>query len=193
MGSLRGLHRLGCLGRQSGLGLGLGGEQGQRGIDHPRLVRHTRAIQPGPFRHTPPTPLELECAIMVVEDVLMPLAARIPPHPVLHLQSPEPLTEVLGNRVQSRENIERLFGQLAAMVEGDPLASAQLPRDRHFAAALLILLVIRPVTGWIALLGYKADRGEKWTLAFFGIAFVVTVTVAPTQRNTTSPKSNYSP
>ena len=69
----------------------------------------------------------------------MPLAARIPPHPVLHLQSPVPLAEVLGNRVQSRENIERLFGQLAAMVEGDPLASAQLPRDRRFAAALLIL------------------------------------------------------
>ena len=97
------------------------------------------AMTPGPFRRDPPTPLELEQAIMVVEDVLMPLAARIPPHPVLHLQSPEPLAEVLGNRVQSRENIERLFGQLVAMVEGDPLASAQLPRDRRFAAALLIL------------------------------------------------------
>ena len=97
------------------------------------------ALTPGPFRRDPPTPLELEQAIMVVEDVLMPLADRIPPHPVLHLQSPEPLTEVLGNRVQSRENIERLFGQLAAMVEGDPLASAQLPRERRVAAALLIL------------------------------------------------------
>ena len=41
---------------------------------------------------------------MVVEDVLMPLADRIPPHPVLHLQSPVPLAEVLGNRAQSREN-----------------------------------------------------------------------------------------
>lgn len=97
------------------------------------------ALTPGPFRRDPPTPLELEQAIMVVEDVLMPLAARIPPHPVLHLQSPEPLAEVLGNRVQSRDNIERLFGQLAAMVEGDPLASAQLPREKRIAAALLIL------------------------------------------------------
>lgn len=113
------------------------------------------ALTPGPFRRDPPsaleleqaipvtedllTPLELEQAIMVVEDVLMPLADRIPPHPVLHLQSPEPLAEVLGNRVQSRENIERLFGQLAAMVEGDPLASAQLPREKRIAAALLIL------------------------------------------------------
>ncbi|MFM4648829.1 hypothetical protein [Aeromonas bivalvium] len=113
------------------------------------------ALTPGPFRRDPPsaleleqailvaedTPsaLELEQAIMVVEDVLMPLAARIPPHPVLRLQSPVPLAEALGSRVQSRENIERLFGQLVAMVEGDPLASAQLPKDRRFAAALLIL------------------------------------------------------
>ncbi|WP_454010430.1 hypothetical protein [Aeromonas sp. Marseille-Q7275] len=113
------------------------------------------ALTPGPFRRDPtsaleleqailvaedpPSALELEQAIMVVEDVLMPLAARIPPHPALHLHSPVPLAEPLGSRVQSRENIERLFGQLVAMVEGDPLASAQLPKDRRFAAALLIL------------------------------------------------------
>lgn len=97
------------------------------------------ALTPGPFRRDPPSALELEQAIMVVEDMLMPLAARIPPHPVLHLHSPVPLAEPLGSRVQSRENIERLFGQLVAMVEGDPLASAQLPKDRRFAAALLIL------------------------------------------------------
>lgn len=97
------------------------------------------ALTPGPFRQDPPTSLELEQAIMVVEDVLMPLAARIPPHPLVQLHSPVPLAEALGSRVQSRESIERLFGQLVAMVEGDPLASAQLPRDRRVAAALLIL------------------------------------------------------
>lgn len=97
------------------------------------------ALTPGPFRRDPPTSLELEQAIMVVEDVLMPLAAHVPPHPLVQLHSPVPLAEALGSRVQSRESIERLFGQLVAMVEGDPLASAQLPRDRRFAAALLIL------------------------------------------------------
>ncbi|WP_241672860.1 hypothetical protein, partial [Aeromonas media] len=70
------------------------------------------ALTPSPFRRDPPNALELEQAIMVVEDVLMPLAARIPPHSVLHLHSPVPLAEPLGSRVQSRENIERLFGQL---------------------------------------------------------------------------------
>lgn len=113
------------------------------------------AMTPGPFRRDPPTPLEpeqailvaeelltpleLEQAIMVVEDVLMPLAAHVPPHPLVELHSPVPLAEVLGSHELSRESIERLFGQLVAMVEGDPLASAQLPRDRRFAAALLIL------------------------------------------------------
>ncbi|MGU5663872.1 hypothetical protein [Aeromonas sanarellii] len=113
------------------------------------------ALTPGPFRRDPPsaleleqaipvtedllTPLELEQAIMVVEDVLMPLAARIPPHSVVQLSSPVPLAAILGDQELSRENIERLFGQLAAMVEGDPLASAQLPRERRVAAALLIL------------------------------------------------------
>lgn len=97
------------------------------------------ALTPGPFRRDPPTSLELEQAIMVVEDVLMPLAAHVPPHPLVQLHSPVPLAEALGSRVQSRESIERLFGQLVAMVEGDPLASAQLPRDRRVAAALLIL------------------------------------------------------
>jgi NhaP-type Na+/H+ or K+/H+ antiporter len=35
--------------------------------------------------------------------------------------------------------------------------------------ALVILLVVRPVTGRIGLIGHPADRGEKRTLAFFGI------------------------
>ena len=37
------------------------------------------------------------------------------------------------------------------------------------AAALVILLVIRPVTGLIGLAGHKAEMGEKLTIAFFGI------------------------
>ena len=34
---------------------------------------------------------------------------------------------------------------------------------------MVILLVIRPVTGLIGLIGHPAARGEKLTLAFFGI------------------------
>ena len=92
------------------------------------------AMTPGPFRRDPPTPLELEQAILVAEELLTPLELE---QAIMVVE--DVLAEALGSRVQSRENIERLFGQLVAMVEGDPLASAQLPRDRRFAAALLIL------------------------------------------------------
>ncbi|MFC5706660.1 hypothetical protein [Aeromonas eucrenophila] len=97
------------------------------------------AMTPGPFRRDPPTAMELEQAIMVVEDVLMPLAAQIPPHQQLTLHSPVQLAGALGSHELSRESVEQLFGQFAAMVEGDPLAAANLPKARHFAATLLIL------------------------------------------------------
>ena len=104
-----------------------------------RLAFGLEAMTPAPFHQDPPTALELEQAIMVVEDALMPLAAGIPPHPVLTLHSPLPLASMLGSQELSRESVEQLFGQFVAMVEGDPLAAAQLPKDRRFAAALLIL------------------------------------------------------
>ncbi|MFQ2245472.1 hypothetical protein [Aeromonas enteropelogenes] len=98
-----------------------------------------RAIQPEPFRHAPPTPLELERAIMVVEDELMRIAPRIPSGVPLAVRSLPSLAPVLGAHQLSREHIELIFGQLAAMVEGDPLAASQLPRDDDFAATLLII------------------------------------------------------
>ncbi len=63
---------------------------------HYPLAFGTHAIQPGPFRHAPPTPLELERAIMVVEDELMRIAPQIPPGLQLTLRSQPSLAEVLG-------------------------------------------------------------------------------------------------
>ena len=97
------------------------------------------AIQPGPFRHAPPTPLELERAIMVVEDELMRIAPGIPPGLPLTLRAESSLSDALGDNPLGREQIEQAFGQLAAMAEGDPLAASELPRDEHFAAVLLIV------------------------------------------------------
>jgi NhaP-type Na+/H+ or K+/H+ antiporter len=36
-------------------------------------------------------------------------------------------------------------------------------------AAILILFVVRPITGLIGMVGAKATRSEKLTIAFFGI------------------------
>jgi NhaP-type Na+/H+ or K+/H+ antiporter len=56
-----------------------------------------------------------------------------------------------------------LFG--GALVSG-LLASVSLT---DVLVALVILLVIRPVSGLIGLWGHRADQSEKLTLAFFGI------------------------
>ncbi|WP_439844457.1 hypothetical protein [Aeromonas veronii] len=103
------------------------------------LAFGTHAIQPEPFRNAPPTPLELERAIMVVEDELMRIAPQIPPGLQLTLRSQPSLAEVLGDNQLDRDLVEQAFGQLAAMAEGDPLAANQLPRNEHFAAVLLIV------------------------------------------------------
>ena len=103
------------------------------------LAFGTRAIQPGPFHHAPPTPLELERAIMVVEDELMRIAPMIPPGLPLTLRSKPSLAEVLGNNLMSRDLVEQAFGQLTAMAEGDNLATRQLPREGELAAVLLIV------------------------------------------------------
>ncbi|MEN3758389.1 hypothetical protein ABDZ57_16360 [Aeromonas veronii] len=106
---------------------------------HYPLAFGTHAIQPGPFRNAPPTPLELERAIMVVEDELMRIAPQIPPGLQLTLRSQPSLAEALRDNQLDRDLVEQAFSQLAAMAEGDPLAANQLPRDEHFAAVLLIV------------------------------------------------------
>lgn len=69
------------------------------------------------------------------------------------------------------EQIERLAMMMVLILFGGALVSGLLRpvtwTDAAVAAA--ILLVIRPVAGWAALLGHPADRSERLTLAFFGI------------------------
>jgi NhaP-type Na+/H+ or K+/H+ antiporter len=69
------------------------------------------------------------------------------------------------------EQIERLAMMVLLILFGGALVSGLLAPVTWVdaAVALVILLVIRPLTGWLALVGHPADRGEKMTLAFFGI------------------------
>ena len=97
------------------------------------------AMTPGPFRQDPPTAHELARARRAAEAAVLPLAARSRAHEPVAPYSPVPLAGELGSHELSRESIEQLFGQFTAMVEGDPLAAAHLPKGRHFAAVLLIL------------------------------------------------------
>ncbi len=69
------------------------------------------------------------------------------------------------------EQIERLAMMVLLILFGGALVSGLLAPVTWVDAgvALAILLVVRPVTGWIGLLGWSGDRGERLTLSFFGI------------------------
>lgn len=69
------------------------------------------------------------------------------------------------------EQIERLAMMLVLLLFGGALAGGLLGPIAwpDVAIALVILLIVRPLTGRLALIGMKADAGEKWTIAFFGI------------------------
>jgi NhaP-type Na+/H+ or K+/H+ antiporter len=69
------------------------------------------------------------------------------------------------------EQVERLAMMVLLILFGGALVSGLLDSVTwtDAAIAMVILLVVRPLTGWIGLLGWSGDRGEKLTLSFFGI------------------------
>ena len=75
------------------------------------------------------------------------------------------------------EQVERLVLMVFLILFGGSLASGLLARttwlDAAFAAA--VILIVRPLTGWLGLLRFSAERSEKLMLAFFGIRGVGSV------------------
>jgi sodium/hydrogen antiporter len=69
------------------------------------------------------------------------------------------------------EQIERIAMMVLLVVFGGALAGGLLAPVgwRDVALVVLLLLVVRPLTGLVGLLGIEASRSEKLTLAFFGI------------------------
>lgn len=69
------------------------------------------------------------------------------------------------------EQVERLAMMVLLLLFGGGLVSGLLSPLTWIDAgiAVAVLLVVRPVTGLIGLIGVKVTRSEKLTLAFFGI------------------------
>ncbi|ONG59133.1 cation transporter [Pseudoroseomonas deserti] len=69
------------------------------------------------------------------------------------------------------EQIERIAMMVLLLLFGGALVRGLLAPVTWADAivAVMVLLVIRPLTGLVGLLGFKAARTEKLTLAFFGI------------------------
>ena len=98
------------------------------------------------FKHTPPTPGEMETAIMGVEDEVTRARKLLTGHPTLFTRdvSIRELALIAGVSDQSEmilslEAVERTFDLLASLVLGRPASSAGIPTNPAFAATLLIL------------------------------------------------------
>jgi len=99
------------------------------------------------FKHNPPTPGEVENAITVVEDEVMPLHKLLEPSSTLYsfdssiykiaLQTIS--TEQKNETILSRSDMEQIFDRLAAIISGRPASTDILPTENSFAATLLIL------------------------------------------------------
>jgi NhaP-type Na+/H+ or K+/H+ antiporter len=72
---------------------------------------------------------------------------------------------------QLTEQIERIAMMVLLIVFGGAIVKGLLASLTwiDIAAVLVILLVIRPASGLIGLIGHKTDRRERLILAFFGI------------------------
>jgi len=71
----------------------------------------------------------------------------------------------------SAESIERLISAVLLLLLGGAIVGGVLgPLGIAEAAiALALVLVIRPLAGWLALLRTTTPRRERWAIAFFGI------------------------
>lgn len=98
------------------------------------------------FKHTPPTPGDIENAIQVVEDEVTrarPLAAGLPAL-FTHDARIREMARLAGCAdsaaiTLTTDQVERLFDQLAARVQGRPASQTDIPDDPAFYASLLIL------------------------------------------------------
>ena len=101
------------------------------------------------LRHTPPRPLEIEQAIELVEDAVMPARAHLPDAFGLQVEDAL-LREMAGDDAPdepsvaasgwlSIQAVEDLFSRLVALSEGRPVTQDALPTDAAHAARLVIV------------------------------------------------------
>nr|CBA28513.1 hypothetical protein Csp_A07570 [Curvibacter putative symbiont of Hydra magnipapillata] len=96
--------------------------------------------------HTPPTPLDIEHAIEVTEDVLMPLAAKVARTEQLQLSGSGAALILQGVGVApdaalhwNLDEVEDLFNRIAMVSQGRPIGHEALPTAPEFYAAMVIV------------------------------------------------------
>ena len=98
------------------------------------------------LRHEPALPIELEQAIELTEDAVMPLAARFAGGGTLVLKGLGALLiaqalqgSAIGQNPLALDQVEALFNRLVALSLGRPASQETLPTDVRFLAAMLVL------------------------------------------------------
>jgi hypothetical protein len=99
------------------------------------------------FIHHPPTAGEVENAIQVVEDEVMPLHKLLTPDSnlytldarILEIARVSAFEESEQGTILSIQDMEHAFTRLAAIISGRPASQDILPTTNAFAATLLIL------------------------------------------------------
>lgn len=116
----------------------------QRAGAQERLAIGTHKTAHAHFRHFPPTAVEMELAIMTVEDELA--RVRLPEGLTLYCADAQAwqIARLAGlepdsGATVSREAVEQVFERVAMMALGHPALLVGLPEHREFAAGLLIL------------------------------------------------------
>jgi hypothetical protein len=96
----------------------------------------------GYLRHDPPTGAELEAAIEVAEDLVMPLHGHWPADEELRVVSTETAVATLaglGSDAVTRDQLEDLFNRAAAVAQGRPRSSDPQLAQPQVMATLLVL------------------------------------------------------
>ncbi|MEE3661810.1 hypothetical protein V2I52_07670 [Brenneria sp. g21c3] len=99
------------------------------------------------FKHLPPTPDEMELAIMTVEDEVMAIRHDLPPDSSLFSCDPElaVIARLSGGQegpdgwLLPLDNMEQTFKRLERVMLGSPASWEEIPLDNAFSARLLIL------------------------------------------------------
>ncbi|MDP4238477.1 MAG: hypothetical protein Q8904_03280 [Bacteroidota bacterium] len=109
------------------------------------------------FIHNPPTPAEVENAIQVVEDEVMPLHKLITTGSSLYtldagIRETAQLTVFAEHEqkiILERADMEQLFNRLAAIITGRPASQDIIPTTNSFAATLLVLREVMHHLGFL--------------------------------------------
>lgn len=93
------------------------------------------------FKQYPPSPLEMETAITLVEDKIMPLAKSLAVDGTLTLvgEGVSLLHKYQPGMTYTIDDIEILFRTLAQVAEGSPVSSSGLPAYTEFASLIIIV------------------------------------------------------